>query len=62
VVADLDGDGNLEVFFVVGKGTSDESRPQNYGRAYALRIGPGSGAWPMFRGNLKRTGTPPKSS
>jgi hypothetical protein len=57
VIADIDADGQLEAFFVVGKGTSDQTRPQNYGRAFCLRIGPGRGAWPMFRGNLRRTGT-----
>lgn len=57
VVGDFDNDGNLEVFFVAGKGLSDKTRPQNYGRAFCLRIGPGKGSWPMFRGNLRRTGT-----
>jgi outer membrane protein assembly factor BamB len=56
LVADFDGDGTLDVFFVVGKGTSDESRPQNYGCAYALRAGAGRGTWETFRGNLRRTG------
>lgn len=56
VVADFDGDGQLEVFFVAGKGTSDKTKEQNYGRAYALKIGPGKGTWPMFRRNLRRTG------
>ena len=55
-MADFDGDGTLDVFFVVGKGTSDESRPQNYGRAYALQAGRGKGRWDTFRGNLQRTG------
>jgi hypothetical protein len=57
IVGDFDGDGVLEVFFVAGKGTSDKSRQQNYGRAYALKLGKGKGSWPMFRGNLRRTGT-----
>jgi predicted amidohydrolase YtcJ/outer membrane protein assembly factor BamB len=57
IIADFDGDGTLDVFFVAGKGTSNESRPQNYGRAYALRAGNGKGSWDMFRGNLRRTGT-----
>src|SRR5204862_6196037 len=57
IVGDFDGDGRLEVFFVAGKGTSDKTRKKNYGRAYALRIGKGKGAWEMFRGNLRRTGT-----
>jgi len=64
LIADFDGDGTLDVFFVAGKGTSDATRKQNYGRAYALRIGKGSGSWSMFRGNLRRTGstTAPQSS
>ena len=56
VVADFDQNGTLEVFFIAGKGTSDESRPENYGRAIALSLGKGSDQWPMFRGNLRRTG------
>jgi hypothetical protein len=56
IIADFDGDGTLDVFFVAGKGTSDESRKQNYGRAYALRAGTGKGTWQLFRGNLRRTG------
>jgi outer membrane protein assembly factor BamB len=59
VLADLDGDGRLDVFVVCGKGTSDDSRGQNYGRGYALRAGTGTGpGWPTFRGNLRRTGVP----
>ncbi len=57
IVADFDGDGSIDVFFVAGKGTSDATRKQNYGRAYALRAGSGTGRWEMFRGNLLRTGT-----
>jgi outer membrane protein assembly factor BamB len=56
IVGDFDGDGQLEAFFVCGKGTSDQTQDQNYGRAYAVKLGPGQGAWPMFRGNLRRTG------
>ena len=57
IVADFDGDGQLEAFFVGGKGTSDKTRPQNFGRAFAIKLGKGKGSWPMFRGNLRRTGT-----
>lgn len=57
LVADFDGDGTLDVFFVAGKGTSDETQSKNYGRAYALRAGKGKGTWGTFRGNLRRTGT-----
>ncbi len=56
VVADFDEDGALEAFFVCGKGTSDATKPQNFGRAMAVKLGKGTGAWPMFRGNLRRTG------
>jgi len=56
VIADFDGDGQLEVFFVVGKGTSDQSKAQNYGRAICLKLGPGTNQWPTFRGNPHRTG------
>lgn len=57
LVADFDGDGQQEAFFVAGKGTSDATRKMNYGRAYALKLGMGRGGWPTFRGNLRRTGT-----
>jgi outer membrane protein assembly factor BamB len=56
VIADFDRDGQLEAFFVVGKGTSDNTKAQNYGRAVALKLGPGTTNWPTFRGNLLRTG------
>lgn len=59
LVADFDGDGQLEAFFVAGKGTSDKTRAENYGRAYAIRVGKGAGRWPTFRGNPRRTGTAP---
>ncbi len=57
LIGDFDADGTLDVFFVAGKGTSDDTKSKNYGRAYALRCGKGNGTWPMFRGNLRRTGT-----
>jgi outer membrane protein assembly factor BamB len=56
LVADFDGDGRLDVFLVAGKGTSDKTRGQNYGRAYAIRAGKGQGTWKTFRGNHRRTG------
>jgi hypothetical protein len=56
VIADFDNDGTLDAFFVAGKGTSDKTRGENYGRAFAIPIGKGSGSWTMFRGNLRRTG------
>lgn len=54
VVSNIDG--QLMVFFVAGKGTSDATKPQNYGRAFGLKLGTGRSEWPMFRGNLRRTG------
>jgi outer membrane protein assembly factor BamB len=60
LIADFDGDGGLDVFFVGGKGTSDDSKGENYGRAYALKLGKGKGSWTTFRGNLRRTGTAEK--
>lgn len=57
LVADADQDGVLEAFFVMGKGTSDKTRNENYGRAVALKVGRGQGDWTMFRGSLQRCGT-----
>lgn len=58
LIADFDNDGQLDVFVVTGKGTSDNTRGGNYGRAYVLRAGKGKGpGWETFRGNLRRTGT-----
>ncbi len=57
LIADFDGDGTLDLFFVAGKGTSDETQSKNYGRAFALRAGKGKGSWETFRGNVRRTGT-----
>ena len=49
VIADLNNDGQLEVFIVGGYGISDPWT-NNHGRAYALSAGGASGAgWPMFR-------------
>jgi outer membrane protein assembly factor BamB len=59
VVADFDGDGSLDVFFVVGKGLYGEGgklMKDNYGRGYALRLGGKGEGWRTFRGNLHRTG------
>jgi len=60
LILDLDGDGRLDVFVLGGKGTSDDTRPQNYGRAWALRAGKGKPAdgntWLTFRGSALRNG------
>ncbi|MEE9393863.1 MAG: FG-GAP-like repeat-containing protein [Planctomycetota bacterium] len=60
LIDDFDGDGFLDVFIITGKGTSDESRPKNYGRAYLLRGGRGKSQghrpWRTFRGSARRLG------
>jgi hypothetical protein len=57
VIADLDGDGLLDVFVVGGFGTSSPPTA-NHGRAYALSAGAGGGpGWPMFRHDLQHSGT-----
>jgi outer membrane protein assembly factor BamB len=56
VIADFDGDGDLDIFVVGGYGTS--SQPSlNHGRAYALSAGAGTGpGWPMFRHDERHSG------
>jgi outer membrane protein assembly factor BamB len=55
VIADLDGDGDLDAFVVGGHATSSEPE-QNHGRAYALTAGEGTGpGWPMFRRDLRHS-------
>lgn len=56
VIADIDGNGDLDVF-VVG-GHAESSQPgNNHGRAYALAAGSGSGpGWPMFRHDERHSG------
>lgn len=57
LVADFDGDGALDVFFVGGRGGSDKPA-KNYGRAFCLKAGKGTGpGWTTFHGNERRTGT-----
>lgn len=57
LIGDFNGDGKPEVFIVCGKGHSDKTQPQNYGRAYLIRGGEGkSPLWGSFRGGLKRRG------
>lgn len=57
LIADFDGDGVLDVFIVTGKGTSDKTKHENFGRALVIQAGSGKGSWTTFRGNLRRTGT-----
>lgn len=57
VVADFDGDGELDVF-VVGGYTKYPEFQDNYGRAYAVSVGKGKGPdWTMFQNNWHRTGS-----
>jgi hypothetical protein len=56
LVGDLDGDGQVELFVVCGRGYSGDLQPRNFGRAMLLRLGPGKGAWTTFRGGLRRLG------
>ena len=66
VIADFDGDGALDVFFVVGRGhySKDEKiLKQNWGRGYALRLGGSGTGWTTFRGSVHRSGrVPPKQN
>ncbi|MGY5880339.1 MAG: PQQ-binding-like beta-propeller repeat protein [Candidatus Thorarchaeota archaeon] len=56
VVADLNCDGHLDVFFVGGRGYSGDPE-NNYGRAYALTIGAtGEEGWSMFRHDYCNSG------
>ncbi|RKZ29500.1 hypothetical protein DRQ33_08755 [bacterium] len=55
IVADFDNDGNVDIFFIGGRGYSDTI--PNYGRAYAITAGPGDGEiWTMYRHDRYRTG------
>ena len=54
VVADLDGDGGMEVFFVAGG-----RFPDLYGRAFCLKTSGKGPAWPMFRRDLVHSGCVP---
>jgi len=56
LVADFDGDGALDVFFITGRGYSGKYKKDNFGRGWALRLGGKGKDWPVFRGNLRRTG------
>jgi outer membrane protein assembly factor BamB len=56
VLADLNGDGMLEVFVVGGHGESTHPE-NNYGRAYVVSAGVGTGpGWPMFHHDLLHSG------
>ncbi len=61
LVVDLNGDGRLDVFVVIGRGLYDKTQKDNYGRAVALRAGKGrpvrGNTWETFRGGPRRVGT-----
>ncbi|MEO8084160.1 MAG: FG-GAP-like repeat-containing protein [Ardenticatenales bacterium] len=54
-VADLDGDGVLDVFGVFGRGQSDTPE-QNWGRAVALRLGGHGPGWVTYSHDLHHSG------
>ncbi len=57
VLADLNGDGMLDLFVVGGHGESSPHPENNHGRAYALSAGVGTGAgWRMFHHDLVHSG------
>jgi len=57
VIADFDGDGGLDLFIVGGHAEYPDFF-NDYGRAYALSIGQGTGPdWLMFQNNIHRTGS-----
>lgn len=57
IIADLDADGDLDVF-IVGGHTDYPNVSGNFGRAYALAIDRGAGPpWLMFQQNPMRTGS-----
>lgn len=60
LVLDLDGDGRLDVFVVIGRGLPGDKEKGNYGRTMGLRGGAGragAGAgWLMFRGGPRHSG------
>jgi outer membrane protein assembly factor BamB len=56
VIADLDGDGKLDIF-VIGGHAESSTPSNNHGRGYALRAGDGTGpGWRMFRHDLRHSG------
>jgi len=61
VVADFDGDGHLDVFLVGGH-AEYPAIENNYGRAYAVSfpsstVGAYAKPWPMFRHDIRRSGS-----
>lgn len=59
ILADFDGDGSLDVFFVCGRGFYGKGgamKKDNFGHAIALTLGGKGPGWATFRGNHHRTG------
>jgi len=55
LIADFDGDGNLDAFLVGGWGVSYPTIENNYGRAYLIGLGKGKGPdWLMFQRDVRR--------
>ncbi len=58
LIADFDGDGKLDAFFVGGWGVSSPTIKNNYGRAYMVSLGIGNGPdWLMFQHDARRQST-----
>ncbi|MBL1218417.1 MAG: hypothetical protein D8M59_13105 [Planctomycetes bacterium] len=65
LLLDCDGDGQLDIFVVSGRGLSGETEGENYGQASVWKIPAAESAhssavapvpWLTFRGNVRRTG------
>lgn len=60
LIGDFDQDGSMDVFIVGGRTTYPDTLETNYGRAYAISTeSPGGPDWPMFRHDVRRSGTVP---
>ena len=56
IIADMNGDGVLDLFIIAGKGRSDSTTYNDYGYAFCVSWGIGKGpAWTMFRHDERRT-------
>ncbi|MCF8371921.1 MAG: PQQ-binding-like beta-propeller repeat protein [Bacteroidales bacterium] len=60
LIGDFDQDGYMDVFIVGGRTIYPDTLETNYGRAYAISTeSPGGPNWPMFRHDIRRSGTVP---